>query len=1029
MPDPRSVMKEFRLLDQKRLVEGLSRDEEARHAELADLVGPDPAPRGGGFDVSAAAARLRESLLPAGLRSRPDAELPGEPLTASPADALAFASETAELYAPAGDAVLDSGAQAWDPNAYAEPATEGYDPNAYAAIDPNAPGYDPGAQPYDPNAYAEPGAEGYDPGAYAAVDPNAEPLDPNAPPYDPNAYAEPGAEGFDPNAYAAVDPNAYAPLDPNAPPYDPNAYAEPGAEGFDPNAYAAVDPSAYAAPDPNAPPYDPNAYAEPGAEGFDPNAYAAIDPNAEPLDPNAPPYDPNAYAEPGAEGFDPNAYAAVDPNAYAAIDPNAEPLDPNAQPYDPNAYAALDPNAPPYDPNAYAEPGAEGFDPNAYAAVDPNAYAAIDPDAEPLDPNAPPYDPNAYAEPGTEGFDPNAYAAIDPGAEPLDPNAAPSEAGAVSEPMAEGFDQAYGAYDADPAAYDAAAAAAAGYDPGAFAEVVELSASEVDADAAGALEDPSALDGAGLAVDTTLEAEPSLEPPLPAPALDLDLPPDGLDLSPPPIVPVDAPLGEYDETAAGPTAAGVAALEALLPFDPASDAVIPPGAIPDGFAALPGEYDDTHGFDLAAGADADLGALPPEDAAPVEAEPVAPVTAVEPPAAAGWHSEAELEHGFALESGGSFDATADAAAPEWAVGAAAPPWETGDLAEEAADAPLDAGAAPGEVALGGFEGDLAEPEPESSFDLGGPPPELDRSAPELSSEDPDLAFALPGAAASCGEAPLDLDLDLDALTARAPVVAQEPPAALELPPLELGAMDAAKAPDELPEVMEIEELPTIDGEEILEEIPADEHALAPPASLDFDPLPAPASLDFDDPLPAPRAVESAPPVLAPVAPVAWAPLPDCEAPEAAVVPEEVLAEFDAELAPEPEPEPALPQSHVSGAHRVVVHTVEGQVKRGVLEDVDLAAPALALAQSPGVAETIPAEKVKAIFFMLAPGDDAPAAAGRKVRVTFRDGRQVAGFSPDYAEGAVGFFMIPADTRTNTARIWVYGAAVRAVAVS
>ena len=30
---------------------------------------------------------------------------------------------------------------------------------------------------------------------------------------------------------------------------------------------------------------------------------------------------------------------------------------------------------------------------------------------------------------------------------------------------------------------------------------------------------------------------------------------------------------------------------------------------------------------------------------------------------------------------------------------------------------------------------------------------------------------------------------------------------------------------------------------------------------------------------------------------------------------------------------------------------------------------------------------------------------------------------------VGFFMIPADTRTNTGRIWVYQAAVRQVTVS
>jgi hypothetical protein len=115
---------------------------------------------------------------------------------------------------------------------------------------------------------------------------------------------------------------------------------------------------------------------------------------------------------------------------------------------------------------------------------------------------------------------------------------------------------------------------------------------------------------------------------------------------------------------------------------------------------------------------------------------------------------------------------------------------------------------------------------------------------------------------------------------------------------------------------------------------------------------------------------------------------------------------------------------------VVVHTIEGLVKRGALEDPDLEAPALSLAAQPGApGELIAAEKVKAIFFMLSPGEQAPPPEGKKVRVTFRDGRQIAGFSPDYREDGIGFFMIPADTRTNTGRIWVFRAAVRQVSVS
>jgi hypothetical protein len=134
--------------------------------------------------------------------------------------------------------------------------------------------------------------------------------------------------------------------------------------------------------------------------------------------------------------------------------------------------------------------------------------------------------------------------------------------------------------------------------------------------------------------------------------------------------------------------------------------------------------------------------------------------------------------------------------------------------------------------------------------------------------------------------------------------------------------------------------------------------------------------------------------------------------------------------PPPPPPPPAERRILAGVHRVVVHTVEGQVKRGSLSDPDLAAGELHLAPQPsGTPEPLPAERVRAIFFMLGAGEKPPPPDGVKVRVTFKDGRQVAGFSPDYDPSASGFFMIPADTRTNTARIWVYRGAVRQVAVS
>jgi Family of unknown function (DUF6982) len=125
------------------------------------------------------------------------------------------------------------------------------------------------------------------------------------------------------------------------------------------------------------------------------------------------------------------------------------------------------------------------------------------------------------------------------------------------------------------------------------------------------------------------------------------------------------------------------------------------------------------------------------------------------------------------------------------------------------------------------------------------------------------------------------------------------------------------------------------------------------------------------------------------------------------------------------PDPFAPSpSFISGDHRVVLHTVEGQVLRGSLANADLGDVELPLLQPNGAVARIPAAQVKAIFFMLPAGERPPAAAGTRLRVVFGDGRQISGLSPDYSAGTSGFFVLPLDSRTNTARVWVYRAAVR-----
>jgi hypothetical protein len=127
--------------------------------------------------------------------------------------------------------------------------------------------------------------------------------------------------------------------------------------------------------------------------------------------------------------------------------------------------------------------------------------------------------------------------------------------------------------------------------------------------------------------------------------------------------------------------------------------------------------------------------------------------------------------------------------------------------------------------------------------------------------------------------------------------------------------------------------------------------------------------------------------------------------------------------PVPDPFAASP-SFVTGEHRIVLHTVEGQVLRGSIANADLEDSELPLIQPNGAVARVPASTVKAIFFMLPSGEQPPQASGTRVQITFGDGRQISGLAPDYSANSGGFFVLPLDARTNTARVWVYRAAIR-----
>jgi hypothetical protein len=124
----------------------------------------------------------------------------------------------------------------------------------------------------------------------------------------------------------------------------------------------------------------------------------------------------------------------------------------------------------------------------------------------------------------------------------------------------------------------------------------------------------------------------------------------------------------------------------------------------------------------------------------------------------------------------------------------------------------------------------------------------------------------------------------------------------------------------------------------------------------------------------------------------------------------------------------LNPSWVDGEHRVVVHTIEGQVKRGAIRNTDLLDDAISLDPLSGAApERIPTARVKAIFFMLSTGSTSAQPSGRKIRIIFHDGRQVTGFADDYSSQDAGFFLTLAESSAHAQRIFIYRSSVKSVA--
>jgi hypothetical protein len=125
-------------------------------------------------------------------------------------------------------------------------------------------------------------------------------------------------------------------------------------------------------------------------------------------------------------------------------------------------------------------------------------------------------------------------------------------------------------------------------------------------------------------------------------------------------------------------------------------------------------------------------------------------------------------------------------------------------------------------------------------------------------------------------------------------------------------------------------------------------------------------------------------------------------------------------------------------NRVVARFADGRVVKGRTQDFSVARDFFhVIPAEPGVPPvrvSIPA--LKAVFFVKDHTGDKDynerkafdkRVPGRKLQVTFRDGEVLVGTSTAYDAARPGFFMTPADPKSNNDRIFVVMKAVRSVA--
>ena len=124
-----------------------------------------------------------------------------------------------------------------------------------------------------------------------------------------------------------------------------------------------------------------------------------------------------------------------------------------------------------------------------------------------------------------------------------------------------------------------------------------------------------------------------------------------------------------------------------------------------------------------------------------------------------------------------------------------------------------------------------------------------------------------------------------------------------------------------------------------------------------------------------------------------------------------------------------------GKNKVVVRFTDGSILKGNTSDFLPNKNQFHVESEDGQVISVSVEKLKAVFFVKDfDGDkdhvetygDEMAGYGRKIRVRFSDGETIIGYTMGYSPERQGFYITPAETKSNNERVFVVKSATEKI---